>query len=223
MTVETRQLQVVTEGSPPMTFDIPASWEFRVVCDNCGTASPWQSGDFGDPSNTPPAWFMSHTGENQTAHICGYCAGGGGKVPVPRKDTIWWSNTKPRSVGRVVTTDPLGSVSVSVIYTPNTPPSDKRLRPLSGSILLPVRDFYSAWGCPKPDDDILSPRTVWLNFSNGETVTLNGAEYLGPNNYLVCIGEERVSFQDFVLTHVPTGAKTPRTRYERLLEEDSLG
>lgn len=228
MTVETRPLQIVTEGSganPSAHYDVPERWEFRIVCDQCGTASPWHPAQYPEePSlDTPPAWFMAHAGD-QTTHTCGYCAGGGGKLPIPRTGTIWWSHGRPRSVSKIVASDPLGSVSVSVIYTPkDVRPTDKRLQPLSGAILLPVREFYGAWGRPKPDDNILSPRTIWLNFAHSDKpVTIDGAEYLGGATYIVCSEGKRFRFEEFVRTHVPTENKLPRSRYERILE-DNLG
>lgn len=223
MSIEIRQLQrqfsSISGGSENRCYR-----ETRVTCDQCGTTSPWQPEM---PDGPPPAWFLTRDVNLDgvpTTHLCGYCAGGGGKKALPKEGSIWWSYTLERSVAKVVTVDSLGGVSVRILHsaTQATPNSDKRLQPLSGagSIIFPVRDFYSAWGRPKPDDAILNPRVIWLNFTTGATVAIDGAEFLGGGDYLVCSGGRRIPFQEFILMHVPTGDKLPRSRYERLLEDD---
>jgi hypothetical protein len=228
MTVESRQLQLVNTGSgasDPGPFRVAGRREHRTICDRCGTSSPWQADHPEFAWEPTPAWFVSQVSNDPltgptTTHLCGFCAGGGGTLSLPEKGTIWWSPTRPRSVGKVVTADALGGVSVSVVYTPDQScPSDKRLRPIPGAIVLPAREFYAAWEYPKPEEAILSPRTVWIDFARWETVTLEGAEYLGGNDYLVCFKGERTCFRNFVQTHVPTGARLPRSRYQRLLED----
>jgi len=234
MTVESRQLQVVATASgtsDPRPFDVPGQREFRIVCDRCAIASPWQTGPPG--KFPPPAWFLTRSidegGLEQVVHLCGHCAGGGGKVPIPKADSIWWSHTRARSVARVVASDGLGGVSVQTLYTPrdgasrvSAHPRDKRIAPAGSGVLVPARDFYAAWGRPKPDPEDLSPRAIWLDFTNWETVTIDGAEHLGGDNYMVCCQGQRYPFPDFVRTHVPTGARQPRSRYQRLLEDDDL-
>jgi hypothetical protein len=218
MSVEHRQLQATVVGGDIVD---PGRREYRVICDQCGIPSPWQTRYPGaQDSPPPPAWFLTSTtrkdGLNETRYLCGFCAGGGGKtLALPKPGSIWWCYTPPRSVAKVITVDSLGSVSITVVYSSKGPVNLETKRSI-----LPIKDFYSIWGLPRPDSSDLSPRAIWFNFMHQEPVVLDGAEYLGGNDFLVCCKGQRIRFLEFVRDHAPTGLHQPRSRYERLLEDD---